>query len=345
LIQSTDKALFLIDEPDIYLHSDLQRQLLGLLRDLGPDILIATHSTEIITEAETDDLILVNKRRRTGRRLKDPSELADVFMALGSNLNPILTQLAKTRRAIFVEGDDFQILARFARKLELRGIANRSDFAVVPVKGFNPERIRSLKGGMEISLGGPILAAALMDKDYRSDRERTTIVTRCKTFCDYVVIHGCKEIENFRLVPEAMDRAATRRVEEQGRRKGSDRTYTGSAAIFLQTFAREKKSYVIAQYIGERVRFERGNSPGLAQASVAEAALNELEACWDDVHSMLQVIPGKEAFSEFNRHLQSEYVVSITPASVIEAMRANEIPEEIRSLMDGIAKFARTSVE
>ncbi|MBF0306291.1 MAG: ATP-binding protein, partial [Alphaproteobacteria bacterium] len=43
LIQSKDKALFLIDEPDIYLHSDLQRQLLVLLRNLGPDILIATH--------------------------------------------------------------------------------------------------------------------------------------------------------------------------------------------------------------------------------------------------------------------------------------------------------------
>jgi hypothetical protein len=197
LIQSSDKALFLIYEPDIYLHSDLQRQLLGLLRNLGPDILIATHSTEIITEAETDDIILINKRRRTGRRIRDPSELGDVFMALGSNLNPILTQLAKTRRALFVEGDDFQILTRFARKLEKGSIANRSDFAVVPVKGFNPERIRNLKNGMEISLGGPILAAALMDKDYRSDRERTAIMAQSTTFCDYVAIHRRKEIENF----------------------------------------------------------------------------------------------------------------------------------------------------
>src|SRR6266853_1669990 len=75
LIQSRDRSLFLIDEPDIYLHSDLQRQLLGLLRNLGPDILIATHSTEIITEAETDDIILINKRRRTGHRIRDPSQL------------------------------------------------------------------------------------------------------------------------------------------------------------------------------------------------------------------------------------------------------------------------------
>lgn len=45
LIQGGDNSIFLIDEPDIYLHSNLQRQLIGLLRQLGPDILIATHST------------------------------------------------------------------------------------------------------------------------------------------------------------------------------------------------------------------------------------------------------------------------------------------------------------
>ena len=52
VIQSKNVSLFLIDEPDIYLHSELQRQLLMLLRNLGPDILIATHSTEMITESE-----------------------------------------------------------------------------------------------------------------------------------------------------------------------------------------------------------------------------------------------------------------------------------------------------
>ena len=87
--RSNDKALFLIDEPDIYLHSDLQRQLIGLLRNLGPDIIIATHSTEIITEAEADDIVIIDKKRTSARRIRQPSELADVLAILGSNLNPI----------------------------------------------------------------------------------------------------------------------------------------------------------------------------------------------------------------------------------------------------------------
>src|SRR5262249_25293394 len=102
LVQSKDASHYFNDEPNINLQSDLQRQLLGLLRNLGRDILIATHSTEIITEAETDDIVLINKRRNFARRIKNPSQLEEVFTILGSNINPILTQLAKTRRALFL---------------------------------------------------------------------------------------------------------------------------------------------------------------------------------------------------------------------------------------------------
>jgi hypothetical protein len=135
LIQSRESALFLIDEPDIYLHSDLQRQLLGLLRNMGPDVVIATHSTEIIVEAEADDLVLVNKQRRAAKRIQHPSQLQEVFAVLGSNLNPILTQLAKTRRVVFVEGKDFQILGKFARKLGFDGVSSRRALRSCPLRG------------------------------------------------------------------------------------------------------------------------------------------------------------------------------------------------------------------
>ena len=121
IVKSKDVSLFVIDEPDIYLHSDLQRQLVSLLKTLGPDILIATHSTEIISEADTDDLLVINKRFNSAKRISDPSQLQNIFGVLGSNLNPTLTQLAKSKRAVFVEGKDFQVLSLFARKLERPG--------------------------------------------------------------------------------------------------------------------------------------------------------------------------------------------------------------------------------
>lgn len=340
LIQSSDKALFLIDEPDIYLHSDLQRQLLGLLRNLGPDILIATHSTEIITEAETDDIVLINKQRKNAQRIRNPSQLAVVFAILGSNLNPILTQLAKTRRAVFVEGKDFQILSKFARKLGSTNVGNRSDFAVVQVEGFNTERIRSLKVGMEITLGGKIKAAAIFDKDYRCSGELESITNECKSFCDYVAVHRRKEIENFLLVPVAIDRAAARKVADQAKRTGDDIEYSSKAAELLDNFACDKKTYVISQYLTSRRRFERTNSPSLDEATINEATLQEFEACWNDFDLRLEAIPGKDAISAINQHLQDQYGVSVTPTAIIDAMHVDEIPVEMKNLIHNISRFA-----
>lgn len=80
-----------------------------------PDIVMATHSTEIISEAELNDILVVNKSVKSAKRIRDPSELQRIFHALGSNLNPILTQIAKTKRVLFVEGKDFSILSKLAR--------------------------------------------------------------------------------------------------------------------------------------------------------------------------------------------------------------------------------------
>jgi hypothetical protein len=344
IIQSNESALFLIDEPDIYLHSDLQRQLLGLLRNMGPDILIATHSTEIITEAETDDIVLINKSRRSAHRIHNPSQLEQVFKVLGSNLNPILTQLAKTRRAVFVEGKDFQILSKFARKLNIADVSNRSGFAVVPVDGFNPDRIRTLKAGMETTLGTTILTAAVLDKDYRCDRERATLITECAAFCNKVIIYTRKEIENFLLVPAAIDRAAARKVADQARRTGTSASYSSNAAVLLDSFASTKKSYVTAQYIAERRRFERIHSPQSHEATVNIEALNEFEECWTDSNSRLNVIPGKDAISALNQHLQDTYGVSITPTAIIDAMNVSEVPTEMRELIEDISRFSSARV-
>lgn len=340
IVQSNESSLFIIDEPDIYLHSDLQRQLVGILRSLGPDILIATHSTEIISEAEPDDIVLVDKNLKSGRRLKDPGELGGVFAALGSNLNPVLTQLAKTRRAVFVEGKDFQILGKLARKLNISSVGNRRAFAVIPVGGFNPDRIRTLRQGIETTLGGSIAAAALLDRDYRSSVECENIKQKCKKFCDLIIIHECKEIENLILVPQALDRAAKRRVADRATRTGGSREYSSQVASILEDFADQQKSYVMSQHLAYRRRFERDQGSGRDEAQANQAALEEFEAEWKIPQRRLELLPGKEALAFVNRALQESYSVSITPSGIIDAMTTNEIPPGIKLLLRELSHFA-----
>ena len=134
IVRARDTSLLVIDEPDIYLHSDLQRQLVEILKIRTPDVLLATHSTEIISEVEPADLLVVDKKRRAAKRIHSQAALPPIFDVLGSRLNPTLTQLAKSRRVLFVEGKDFKLLSIFSRKIGKRALANQSDFAVIPVR-------------------------------------------------------------------------------------------------------------------------------------------------------------------------------------------------------------------
>ena len=59
ITRASDDTMLIVDEPEIYLHPDVQRQLLSILRQVGPDILLATHSTEIMSEADHSEILLV----------------------------------------------------------------------------------------------------------------------------------------------------------------------------------------------------------------------------------------------------------------------------------------------
>jgi len=316
--------------------------LLGILRNLGPDILLATHSTEIITEAEADEILLVNKERRSARRLRNLGDIEHLFELLGSNINPILTQLAKTRRVLFVEGKDFQILGRFAQKLGNRTVANRSDFAVVPVEGFNPERIRSLKHGMETTLGGEIMAGAIFDRDYRSVEECAAVRAECESFCQFVEVHTCKEIENFVLVPSAMDRALQRRLEDRARRGGASMEFVPVAQDALDAFAESKKAYVFSQLSSEARRFARTLSPSRHESEIVEPVYAAFEAAWTTFSGRISAIPGKDALSDFNRKAQDRFGVNVTTVAIVDAMTAGEVPSEVNRLIQNIHTFAQT---
>jgi predicted ATP-dependent endonuclease of OLD family len=315
--------------------------LLAILRTLGPDILIATHSPEIVTEAEIDEIVVVDKTRRRASRIRNPDQLQGVFRMLGSAINPVLTQLAKTRRALFVEGADFQILGRFARKLGLDRVGGRAEFAVVPVGGFNPERIRDLKKGMEETLGGPVTAAAVLDRDYRSDPEKTRVTAQCLEFCDIAIVHDSKEIENFLLVPDAIDRAASARLADRALRQGkaAPPTLSGFAAMHLAVFADEKRSYVASRYVALRRRYERDNGSSLHEDTVMQREFEVFEDRWRDPVERLRMIPGKDALSYVNQALQEAHGVNVTPTAIIEAMRASEVPQEMRKLLTELDNF------
>ena len=340
ILQGKEASLLVIDEPDIYLHSDLQRQLVSLLKELGPAVIVATHSAEIIAEVEPQALLNINKRFRSARHVRDSRELQQIFEVLGSNLNPTLTQLAKTRRVVFVEGKDFQILSRFARRLGLEAVANRSDFAVVPVHGFNPQKVKDFALGMEATLGAKLLKFAIFDRDYRCDGEVAKIREDLSSFCLDVVVHGRKELENFLLEPAVIAKAIAKRLADMARR-GSAPSFNEDTSALLMRLSEGMKNQVQARLVAARQQFERTVQSGLHAVSIAEAAMTEFDEKWRNLESRMRLVPGKELLSELNTYLQGSVKVAVSPSALVESFTRDEIPPELAELLaklDGLRK-------
>lgn len=336
IVKSKNASLLVIDEPDIYLHSDLQRQLVALLRSLGPDVVIATHSTEIIAEAEPGELLAVNKKWRAARLLKDTGQIQNLFATLGSSLNPTLTQLAKTRRVLFVEGKDFQMMSGFARKLGMDAIANRRDFAVIPVDGFNPRKLLDLSEGMEATLGAKLTMGAIFDRDYRTDAEVGSIHDELAKVCQFVAIHDRKEIENYVCDPRAIERAIDARIEERATREGvaGERKKTG--ADLLAETSQEMKNDILGQYLARWVEYERKLKPGKDTATLNAAGMKEFEKRWGDDSERLKLLPGKQILAAINRYTQESHGVTITALQIIKQMRPADVPGQMKTLLGKI---------
>ena len=339
IVKARRASILVIDEPDIYLHADLQRQLIALLRDLGPDVVLATHSTEIISEADPTTLININKRNTSAKRLSDVSQVKRVFSALGSNLNPTLTQLAKTRRVVFVEGTDFQILAAFARVLKSQRTANRSDFAVVAIDGFNPRKMIDLAEGVELTVGAKVLRAVILDRDYRSDDEVSQIEAALSKEASLVRVHPRKEIENYLLDPVVLTRAVQARITDRATRSGETPSACPDLLALLAQVSENLKSEVLAQFLAKRSDFMKRESPHLDLATINQSTIVAFEDKWKDPESRLRIIPGKEVLARLNVRLQSLAHVSLSDLHIASSFRADEVPTDIVTLIEGLTDF------
>ena len=84
-LRSADVVI--LDEPDLYLHADLQRRLVRLLDSTPAQTITATHSSEMLAEASSDSVVWVDKSRRRAVRRPKPASLEDLSTQIGSSFN------------------------------------------------------------------------------------------------------------------------------------------------------------------------------------------------------------------------------------------------------------------
>lgn len=59
-----ESEIIILDEPDVYMHADLQKRLIRLIKNEFPQVILTTHSIEIMSEVEPEDILIIDKEAK-----------------------------------------------------------------------------------------------------------------------------------------------------------------------------------------------------------------------------------------------------------------------------------------
>lgn len=325
LTRCSDSTTVVLDEPDVYMHADLQRRLIQLIRTRFPQVLIMTHSTEIITEVQPGEVVVVDRQRSISKSIASLPAVQRVVSDFGSVHNIGLARLWTSRVLLIVEGDDLRILREFWDKLFPGNPTSLNVIPSVQIGGW---------GGWNNAMGCALLlhnavdervrVHCIFDSDYHTPEQ---IGRRKSEAADRgITLHvwSKKEIENYLLVPSAIARFISGRII-----KGTAPPTEIDVAEQLDLVCSGLSDQVFDGFAQEFLVFDRkGNA---AQANRRARSL--LEQVRGDPQGMWSRVSAKRALSELSAWSQSRFGVSLSAIGLARAMDAGEIHSDVSNVL------------
>lgn len=332
LLTCDHTSTLILDEPDIYLHPDLQHRLLRFVSQRVGQYFIATHSTEIINDVEPSEVLIIRPEARGAKRIQGDSGYSDVYAAIGSSENAQFARLAKTQKVLYFEGNDSKILSKFSRTLGGQDFISNSSVTLMRTDGFsNWSRVTTSSWVFENFFGFKIPVAAIFDRDYRSDEEVQEFLDDVNSADTLCKVLPCKEIENVLLVPNAIVGVIKAFAKEN-----YDDAWEEQICDIIDQCMEDTKTKTLSQRIGDRITYELKKHPQKDVATISSTEEAEFTSKWNDQEFRRRVVPGKSVFSAIAKRIQDEFKVTLTCSRVIDQMSVSDADAELFAILGEI---------
>ena len=309
----------ILDEPDVFLHPDLQRRLVSILDDLDKQVILATHAPEIVGEASKDAVVWVDRTRRRSRRAGETAVLTKLNAVLGSGFNLGLARALRSRVALFVEGEDMKVLRNIARAVGAEGVRNERGLAVIRLGGFsNWHQVEPFAWLSRELLGDAVRIFVLLDRDYQADATIERLQNSLKGSSVHAHVWHRKELESYLLVPEAISRASGLSLE--------------ISADLLERAIGETRVNAQATFIARR---QLDSRRGTDLKTIAQSVLPEFEKMWASPSEQIKLVPPKDVLTSVAREAQELGAKPVSARGISAVIRTSELdPEIVNVLLD-----------
>ena len=326
LAQAPPNATVILDEPDVYLHPDLQRRLVRMVKHNHLQSIIATHSVEIMGEAQPNEILVIERLKGESRYADSQPVLQRLVDHIGSSQNVKLARLWQDKRLLLVEGSDPDILQVFDDLLFPENEAPLTTLPTFPIGGWGGWEgvVSNSPVSVQNYLGKQIITYCLLDSDYHTPDQIAARYAAALAVGVQLHIWNVKEIENFLLVPRAIQRLILSRLDTQ--------TSLSCEQISerIDEIAEELKPDVVRSYGSEFMVDNRYG--GFNKASLA--AEQHVSSKWADRETKWALLPGKEVIRKLSRWTKEQYGVQLGPLAIARAFEVDDIPPEIREIIE-----------
>lgn len=324
VVSSAPDSIIVLDEPDVYMHADLQRKLVRMLKDQYKQTIIATHSIEIMSEVLPENILIIDRKNPESILADDYPVLQTAISNMGSIHNINLARLLNHRRYLYVEGKDIGILKIFYDKLFPNQPEPLDHFPSMPTGGWGSWDMQKKNVQALIQQMPDLKPYFIYDHDYHRG---SVIQKRKKEAKDCGVrlhIWNKKELENYLLVPSSIARFIKKK------RPNIDKDIVQNEINeMLRNICDGLKENVVDNISDEEFHGEKGVEPSTVRKKVQK----ELDSQWDDLSAALNYVPGKEVVSMLSARCQQRYKVSFSPQQIASCMLKNEIDKEIEQFL------------
>jgi type IV secretory pathway TrbD component/energy-coupling factor transporter ATP-binding protein EcfA2 len=327
----------ILDEPDVYMHADLQRKLIRYVRNRFPQVIVTTHSTEIMSEVAPDEILVIDKSNTESRRADSLPAVQRILTALGSAQNVHLARLWGARRFLLVEGDDLPILQAFQNVLFP---SSATPVAAIPSSTFGGWGGWRYALGSSIALknaaGSEIVAYCLLDHDYHTQDQINHVYAEFAKHSGQVHVWSVKEIENFLLRGEVIVRAIESRLPRRTSPPGEIEVKQK-----LEQFATELEEDLFDGFAQEVLSTNRALGAGGANRAARTVIRDRIEKV-----GLLGCVSGKAVLQKLCGWIQVEFGVSLSAVAVARKFRVDEVDPELATILraiEEIRSFPRTA--
>ena len=319
--KNSSGATIILDEPDVYLHPNLQKKIFNYIKSMNTQIIIATHSVELISEADFKNVFQIDKTIRIQRYSNGLSNVQNIVEKIGSVQNMSLLRLGLSKKCIFVEGLDMKLLNKFYKILYPEKIELLSDLPIIELGSFT--RYEQALGVSKLfykETEGNFKCICILDRDYRMENELNRIKKNAEDAHLNLHIWERKELESYLINPNVLYKFIKDNVSYED--------FISGLNYALDSFYYE----LMDQYSNAIHEVDRSKN---IQTTNQEARLY-IDARWDSLDKKLRLINGKNLLSFIIKYMKEKYKVSINKNKILDKFSVEDVDKEIKNVIDSI---------